>query len=809
MVYLARSIRDGWLELTRVDPDPMPDTILGVFTRAICDLSEPVYLSDDRESGWLTMLSDGERRSLVQAEASLMIAKIRYDSIPSHMNRDHWGIEKNNYRSLEGRLKLCAADRLLGLDRTDALDHARCWKVFKKLSVVRSPVPIHPEVLFSHFEAVYFSPNEPLTISNNFSVALQNVQSTADDLFTLDELDRALRELNVNAATGPDGISPKLLFALAGDPSIKAIMLRLFNSCYLKSITPLDWSASTITVLFKGKGSVSDPSNYRGINILNSFFKMYERLLFYRLDKWASGNVHLHECQFGFRRGRATLDAIFLLREVALFCTRILFKPLHVVFVDLIKAFPSVKRGALISLLFELNVPPRLVCAISSVFSFNTCRLKVGNRLTREMNVNVGVREGGVLSPLLFAIVFGHILKKLVVSTFWNGVKGAIDGVFFLPIAFADDLALVSTSTSVLNQHLAQLEIEFAKFGMKISVEKTKAFTFWVPNRTRRNREDIFVYGSKVEWVREFKYLGVLFEENGKIKSHTQTIIQRANAALSLTANLMHKLGVSDHNRLKQFFFAFVVSQFYGLIFFDLRSCLEIDNLKKVFIRRIFYLHRSFPHWLLDLVFPIEPAASFAARQRVSFLLRNFHSSDWSPAFDAFCLSLCELRVKGMGWFFDLERMCELSNVDIVEDWVNGGLAVCDAIENKLLIDRVTAMNIHEAAKYCRVFVSECAIFPDFLRGLFSLEAGEVKGILLLLSGCGRWVFFGTQPVCCPKCSVSPFRSLHLMECSGFWNQENSVLFFERKVREKEWDDIIQKLRSILFFWCELDEFRF
>lgn len=124
-------------------------------------------------------------------------------------------------------------------------------------------VPIHPEVLFAHFQEVYFSPSEPLTIQGNFRThhdAVQNSSSPLEAPFVEAELDLALKVLNLTAATGPDGISPKLNSFLAQNSHIQLILLRLFNACFLKGTTPLSWSESTITVLFKGKGAASDPS---------------------------------------------------------------------------------------------------------------------------------------------------------------------------------------------------------------------------------------------------------------------------------------------------------------------------------------------------------------------------------------------------------------------------------------------------------------------------------------------------------------------------------------------------------------------
>ena len=70
-----------------------------------------------------------------------------------------------------------------------------------------------------------------------------------------------------------------------------------------------------IVPIFK-KGDKSDPSNYRGITLVNVTSKIFSLLLRNRLNNWSETNNVFTDCQFGFRDGRSTTDAIFLLHSV-------------------------------------------------------------------------------------------------------------------------------------------------------------------------------------------------------------------------------------------------------------------------------------------------------------------------------------------------------------------------------------------------------------------------------------------------------------------------------------------------------------
>lgn len=462
--------------------------------------------------------------------------------------------------------------------------------------------------------------------------------------------------------------------------------------------------------------------------------------------------------------------------------------------------------SALIKLLLEEGVPHKLVVAIASIFSFNTSCLKVGNRLTCAMNVNVGLREGGVLSPILFSIIFLVAIRKLSFTIFWDGTRASnMSGDFLLPIAHADDLALASPTTEVLNRSIAVLEEEFSKFGLKMSVEKTKAFSFWPSRASVFGRGPIFVYGTRIEWIQEFRYLGVVFHELGKLKKHQEIVVGRARTALGLTVRLMHRLEIHDQKRVKQFFFSFVYSQLqlYGILFLDEGISCDVDCLRREFLRSLFGLHRSFPHWWLDLLLPVDNGVALAANARIGFLNGIFSLNQWSPTLDALCLSFSELNDRNLGWVWEHRKLAELALVDVPQDLLDEGWGWVDEIRDKQLYDRVQALSLHSTTSRLMTILSDnMGLRNEFLKEAFGLERSSSKGVFLLLSGCARWVLFRVRVDVCPKCSSDNFRSLHLLECSSFWFIGQDVYsFFDQLVKEGRWKELCEKFVEWFEFW--------
>lgn len=229
--------------------------------------------------------------------------------------------------------------------------------------------------------------------------------------------------------------------------------------------------------------------------------------------------------------------------------------------------------------------------------------------------MNVGLRAGGVLSPILFAIIFAAVLKKVKSSLFWTGNKASsFTNRFIFSIAYADDLALLSQTIFVLNGAVGELERELVKYGMKISVNKTKAYSFWPKRVSPFTRSSVFIYGQAFEWVSEFRYLGVLFHESGDLKKHFALVSGRARVALGLTVKLIEKLGIADSTRLRRFFVSFVAAQLYGFQLLGGNVAVELDTMKRDFFRGVFRLHRFFPHWVIDLFFDIEPGCVIVLR---------------------------------------------------------------------------------------------------------------------------------------------------------------------------------------------------
>ena len=195
----------------------------------------------------------------------------------------------------------------------------------------------------------------------------------------------------------------------------------------------------------------------------------------------------LLEAQCGFRKGRDAVDQIWLTRQVVE-RAREYHTPVYLYFVDLIKAYDSVDRAALITVLRLYSVPNQLVNLVEELYAGTKCCVRTAEGTSEAFEVKTDVRQGCTLSPLLFNCFLDRIVKE-VMSVLGGGlhVEYSTGGGLFLSYRdktsasahiqdamYADDMALVAESRSEMQHMVKVLDKACERWGMCISVNNTK-----------------------------------------------------------------------------------------------------------------------------------------------------------------------------------------------------------------------------------------------------------------------------------------------------------------------------------------------
>ena len=264
----------------------------------------------------------------------------------------------------------------------------------------------------------------------------------------------AIHASKTGKAAGPSGVVAEMLKA-SGPPGEQWV-LDVCNAIVQEGRIPEDWRKSWMVSVYKGKGNAMECGSYRGIKLLDQVMKVFERVI----EAKVRSRVKIDDMQLGFRPGRGTTDAIFVVRQVQ---ERYLAKKkeLWMGFVDLEKAFDRVPREVLWWALRRLGVEEWLVSVIKVMYDGARTAVKIKGNESKAFEVKVGVHQGSVLSPLLFIIVLEAISKDFREGLPWE-------------LLYADDLAVIAESEEELLEKIERWKDGMERKGLKVNIGKTK-----------------------------------------------------------------------------------------------------------------------------------------------------------------------------------------------------------------------------------------------------------------------------------------------------------------------------------------------
>lgn len=124
--------------------------------------------------------------------------------------------------------------------------------------------------------------------------------------------------------------------------------------------------------------------NYRGIAVTSTSSKIYGLIIRGLIEQQYQAEEA--EEQNGFRAGRSCLDNLFCLTQIVQkkLATG---RELHLVFLDISKAYNNVLLKKLWSVMESSNINSTLVRAVKNLYDNQTARVKVGAELTTEFKV--------------------------------------------------------------------------------------------------------------------------------------------------------------------------------------------------------------------------------------------------------------------------------------------------------------------------------------------------------------------------------------------------------------------------------------
>ena len=182
-------------------------------------------------------------------------------------------------------------------------------------------------------------------------------------------------------------------------------------------------------------------------------------------------NHELPDIQAGFRKGIGTRDQIanisWIIKKAREFQKNIYF-----CFIDYAKAFDCVDHNKLCKILQEMGIPDHLICLLRNLYAVQEATVRTGHRTTDYFQIGKGVCQGCILSPCLFNLYAGCIMRNagLEEAKLESRLPGEI------PITSDMQMTPPLWKKKELKSLLMKVKEESEKAGLKLNTQKMKSW---------------------------------------------------------------------------------------------------------------------------------------------------------------------------------------------------------------------------------------------------------------------------------------------------------------------------------------------
>ena len=258
---------------------------------------------------------------------------------------------------------------------------------------------------------------------------------------------------------------------------------------------------------------------------------------------------------------------------------------LYTCFIDFKKAFDSIWHDGLLYKLLHYNIGGKFYDLIKNLYSKTKCSIKYADKRTEFFDYHKGVRQGCILSPLLFNLYLNDI--PFLLDREETDPIELPNGSHLNCLLYADDLVLISHSAKGLQRALSILANYCNDWLLSVNPKKTKVMIFQKKCRKSILDKHYFqINEDKIEIVNNYTYLGINFTSNGNFRNCKANLKDKTRRSIFATRRYLDfaKLPLDVTNKLFDSLFLPILlygSEVWGIYDKDDFNTWEKDEVEK------------------------------------------------------------------------------------------------------------------------------------------------------------------------------------------------------------------------------------
>ena len=313
----------------------------------------------------------------------------------------------------------------------------------------------------------------------------------------------SLKVVKLGKATGIDSLSAEHF--VCAHIGISVHLSLLFTSMLSHGHMPAELMKTAIVPILKNrKGDTSDKNNCRPIAIVMALSKIFELCIMRKVET----QLITSDNQFGFKREHGTDLCIFTVKSVIKYYD-LHNSPVYTCFLDASKAYDRVHHWTLFRKLLNRSIHILIVRRLMYWYTKQELCIRWGAEMSPYFTISNGIRQGGILSPSLFAVYMDDLSSLLNTSR----IGCNIDDVCINHVFYTDDLCLMAPCAIALQELINVCYQYSTKIDLNFNATKSFCIAF-TPKHYKLLLPSLFINSLPILYADSIKYLGFIFTSN-------------------------------------------------------------------------------------------------------------------------------------------------------------------------------------------------------------------------------------------------------------------------------------------------------